>query len=280
MKFSDIPNTNINDIITNYEAILFDAYGVLINEYGVLPGAKLLIDHLNNIKKPYYIVTNDASRSVATSSEFYKALGLKITEEKIITAGSLIYRYFENNNLIGSQCRVLGTEDCFSYIADAGGVINQDEFEVLIIGASPDNYSFSDIEDLINKIFEILDQGKTISIILLNPDLLYPKTTNYVGIGAGSILLWLEKFVDIRYPNKSKLGITRLGKPYKEIFEEAFQRTKTMDMVMIGDQLQTDILGAVNFGIDSVLVYSGLTEENVLFSENIYPNFTLPGVNY
>ena len=96
MKFSDIPNTNINDIVTNYKAILFDAYGVLVNEYGVLPGAQLLIDHLNNIKKPYYIVTNDASRSVATSSEFYKGLGLKITEEKITQIAKQAKTFWES----------------------------------------------------------------------------------------------------------------------------------------------------------------------------------------
>ena len=44
MKVSNIPNTNIIYLIENYEALLFDAYGVLLNEFGVLPGAINLID--------------------------------------------------------------------------------------------------------------------------------------------------------------------------------------------------------------------------------------------
>ncbi|MBS96920.1 MAG: haloacid dehalogenase [SAR202 cluster bacterium] len=279
MKVSNIPNTNIIYLIENYEALLFDAYGVLLNEFGVLPGAINLIDKLNNTNKPYFILTNDASRSVPTSSNFYKSFGLEIPEEKIITAGSLIYPYFQENNLKGSKCRVIGTDDCFLYVADAGGIVSDDDFDVLIIGASPDNYTFSSIEDLVNNLFRMLDVKEKVSVVLLNPDLLYPKSTDYYGIGAGSILLWLESFVEVRYPGQSKLQITRLGKPFKEIYQEAFRRTKTMNMVMVGDQLQTDIVGANNFGIDSVLVHSGLTKNDTLTGQNIYPSYTLSSIN-
>ena len=148
-----------------------------------------------------------------------------------------------------------------------------------IIGASPDNYNFSSIEDLVNNLFSMLDVKEKVSVVLLNPDLLYPKSTDYYGIGAGSILLWLESFVEVRYPGQSKLQITRLGKPFKEIYQEAFRRTKTMNMVMVGDQLQTDIVGANNFGIDSVLVHSGLTKNDTLTGQDIYPSYTLSSIN-
>ena len=276
---SNIPKITINNLIKNYEVLLFDAYGVLVNEFGVLPGAITLIEKLNDTNKPYFILTNDASRSVSTSSIFYKSFGLDISDEKIITAGSLIYPYFEENKLKGSMCRVIGTDDCLAYVADAGGIISNNDFDVLIIAASPDNYTFSSIEDLVNNLFTILDKKDKVSVVLLNPDLLYPKTSDYYGIGAGSILLWLESFVEGRYPGKSKLQITRLGKPYKEIYQEAFRRTKTMNMVMVGDQLQTDIAGANNFGIDSVLVHSGLTKDDIFTGQSISPSFTLSSIN-
>ena len=68
---SNIPKITINNVIKNYEVLLFDAYGVLVNEFGVLPGAITLIEKLNDTNKPYFILTNDASRSVSTSSIFY-----------------------------------------------------------------------------------------------------------------------------------------------------------------------------------------------------------------
>jgi ribonucleotide monophosphatase NagD (HAD superfamily) len=49
-----------------------------------------------------------------------------------------------------------------------------------------------------------------------------------------------------------------LGKPHAPIFRKALERSGTRDMVMIGDQLETDIYGAVEFGLDAVLVNTGI----------------------
>lgn len=48
------------------------------------------------------------------------------------------------------------------------------------------------------------------------------------------------------------------GKPEVAIFEEAFERFGTRDAVMLGDRLDTDILGANRAGIRSVLVLTGI----------------------
>ena len=70
--------------------------------------------------------------------------------------------------------------------------------------------------------------------------------------------------------------IEYLGKPYNPIFEEAFHRVKHKKMVMIGDQLETDIKGAVHFGIDSVLIGTGITNlSNLSFHDGIRPTYLL-----
>jgi ribonucleotide monophosphatase NagD (HAD superfamily) len=51
----------------------------------------------------------------------------------------------------------------------------------------------------------------------------------------------------------------RPGKPNAPPFAEALRRSGTRDMVMLGDQLETDIRGANDFGFDSVLVTTGVT---------------------
>ena len=45
-----------------YDAVLLDAYGVLVDASGVLPHARAFIEALVAHDKPFYIVTNDASR--------------------------------------------------------------------------------------------------------------------------------------------------------------------------------------------------------------------------
>ena len=51
----------------------------------------------------------------------------------------------------------------------------------------------------------------------------------------------------------------KLGKPHPAIYQEAIRRSGTRDMVMIGDQLETDIRGSNNMGLDSALVTTGVT---------------------
>ena len=67
----------------------------------------------------------------------------------------------------------------------------------------------------------------------------------------------------LRYPQRPDLRFTRLGKPGPALFAEAERRAGTRDLVMLGDQLETDILGANRYGIDSVLVGGGVTVAGV-----------------
>ena len=97
MKFEQVPEIQIDDLIEIYDALLFDAYGVLINSSGPLPKSKPVIDKLNLIQKPYLILTNDSSRSIESSSKRYGEFGLDISIENIITSGSLIQNYFLKN---------------------------------------------------------------------------------------------------------------------------------------------------------------------------------------
>jgi len=55
------------------------------------------------------------------------------------------------------------------------------------------------------------------------------------------------------------LHFTRLGKPYEAIFAEAVRCSGTRNMVMLGNQLVADIQGARAFGLDAVLVGTGVT---------------------
>ena len=55
--------SNFKDIVTRYKAVFFDAYGVLKNHKGILPGIAQTFDFLEDQGIDYYIVTNDASRS-------------------------------------------------------------------------------------------------------------------------------------------------------------------------------------------------------------------------
>ncbi len=254
-----VPETDVAALMRRYDVLLFDAYGVLVHSAGALPGAAELVDRLNTAAKPYYILTNDASKLPATAAARYQGYGLAIDAERIITSGLLLERHFAAHHLAGARCVVLGTEDSRRYVSGAGGAIvgPRESFDVLVV-ADEFGYPFLEtVDQALSGLFRAIDRQHAIHLVLPNPDLIYPAPDGF-GIAAGSIALVFEAALRLRYPHRSDLRFTRLGKPHAAIFAEALRRAGTRNMVMVGDQLEADIGGAHDFGLDAVLVDTGI----------------------
>lgn len=277
-----VDNISIDTLLARYTVLLIDAYGVLVHTSGALPGAARLIERLNRTLKPYYILTNDASKLPATSAELFQRFGLAIPADRIITSGSLLADYFARHRLEGSSCVVLGPEDSARYVELAGGkvVAASDSFEVLVIGDESGYPFLETVDTVLSGLFRIIDSGADVHLVLPNPDLIYPKADQNFGIASGSIALILEAALQRRYPDRPELKFARLGKPHSAIFNEALKRSGTMNMVMIGDQLETDIKGAVEFGLDAVLVNSGVSNADLnAVDPSLLPTYYLDRLN-
>ncbi len=259
-----IPQTTFRELADRYSAILFDAYGVLAGSNSVAPEAPAAVELLHDMGKPYYVLTNDASALAETRAASYKSLGLPIDQSRIITSGSLLTGYFAQNNLAGSRCVALGPPDSLRYVESAGGcVVPYDaDFDALVIGDQA-GFPFLEAADtLLSALFRKIDAGRPPRLILPNPDLIYPEGDGF-GFASGSVALIFESALALRYPDRPDLRFTRLGKPHPAIFQEAFRRVGSMDMVMIGDQVETDIKGANDFGIASALINTGVSAYDV-----------------
>jgi len=256
-----LPETTIDRLVERYDVLLFDAYGVLVHTSGAMPGAADVIERLNQVKKPYFLLTNDASKLPETAARRYQGYGLAIAPERILASGALLTGYFENHNLKGASCVVLGPEDSLQYVRRAGGriVSAEDDFDVLVV-ADEAGYPFIETVDaVLTSLCGAIDHQRKVHLILPNPDLVYPKAGQGLGFAAGSIAGLFEAILNQRYPDRTDLRFIRLGKPEKHLFEEAFSRIRTRNMVMIGDQLATDIQGARQVGIDAVWIQTGVT---------------------
>ena len=255
---SPVPRVTLDDLIDRYSVILFDAYGVLAGSKSVVPGAPEAIDRLNDLSKPYYVLTNDASALPETTATRYARMGLSIDVDRIITSGSLLTRHFQESGLTGSRCVVLGTDDSVSYVDAAGGdvVSYVQEFDTLVLADQSWPHFLETANGVLTALFNKIDEGRGISLILPNPDLIYPDGDGF-GFASGTAAMMFESALALRYPGRSDLRFTRLGKPHAAMFEEALRHSGTMDMVMIGDTPETDIRGANAFGITSVLVETG-----------------------
>ena len=257
-----LPKITIEALIERYAVLLLDAYGVLVDDSGALAGAAELIRMLNRTAKPYYLLTNDASKLPQTAAARFQSYGLEIAPDRIITSGGLLKNYFKTQNLRGARCVVMGPDDSAKYVVDAGGKVVPpvNGFDAVVIGDEAGFPFVETVDTVLTELFRKVQRREKFHMVLPNPDLIYPKADRGVGIASGSIALIIEAALQLRYPGRPNLRFARLGKPHAAIFQEALGRSGTKDMVMIGDQLETDIRGAKAFGLDSVLVDTGIAD--------------------
>jgi len=266
--------TTIDELIARYDALLLDAYGVLVRHTGAMPDAAELLAHLGRIGKAFFIVTNDASKLPQTSAARYQSFGLPIEPDHMITSGQLIAQA----GIDGARCMVLGTPDTAAYVTAAGGVVvAPDEtarYDAVIVGDDA-GYPFLDTLDVaLTALYRHFDRGDDVRLILPNPDVIYPKGENSYGFTAGGAAMLLEAGLARRYPTRT-LAFERLGKPFPPIFAEARRRAGTDRLVMIGDQLETDIAGAAAAGIDSALLTTGISVWEERADDGVRPTYLL-----
>jgi HAD superfamily hydrolase (TIGR01459 family) len=249
--------TTIGALLDRYDGVLLDAYGVLVDAQGILPGAAALLAEIRRRAMPFAIVTNDASRSLATWSARFARYGADVAPERVVTSGSLLPSYFREHGLVGARTCVLGTDDSVAYVLEGGGVPVALEpgmaIDALAVCDDSGTPFVDGIELAFSAVVRAIQAGRPPALVLPNPDLVYPKAPGEYGFTAGSMALLIEAALARRFPGRD-LRFVQLGKPGPRLFAEAQRRLGGVRVVMIGDQLETDIAGARAAGIDAALL--------------------------
>jgi HAD superfamily hydrolase (TIGR01450 family) len=253
---------NFKSIIDKYKVVFFDSFGVIKNYEGILPGIEKTFKYLEAQGKDYYIVTNDASRGPQQLAESFHRGGLDIINaDKIVSSGMLTKEYLDLKVKDGIVA-YLGTPNSAHYIERSGlqtlpvsqiDNSNIDKVNALIF---LDDEGFDWAADL-NKAVNLI-RKRTIPVIVANTDRAYPLTVSDVSIAIGGIAAMVESVVGKQF--------IRFGKPDSQMFMFAYDLVRAKmpiqksEIVMIGDTLNTDILGGNKFGLDTVLVLTGNTQ--------------------
>jgi HAD superfamily hydrolase (TIGR01450 family) len=273
----DVPETSIAGLLDRYDAFLLDAYGVLVTASGAIPGAPAFVQALNDSGKPYFVLTNDASKLPETGAARYRGFGVPLVPERIITSGTLLAAYFAEHRLAGARCVVIGPADSARYVEFVGGEVVPagSDFEVLVVGDETGFPFLETVDATLSALIRRLDRGDPVHLVLPNPDLIFPRGLDHFGIAAGSVAMLFEAALQLRYPDRPQLRFARLGKPHAPIFEEGLRRCGTRNAVMIGDTLETDIRGANRCGIDSVLLHTGVTRPQLSTFDGVRPTYLM-----
>lgn len=276
--------SKFKEIALQYKVIFFDAYGVLKNHKGMLPGIKEMLIFLQENKIDFYVLTNDASRSPELLVKSYHNAGItEITEHKIISSGMLAREYIQNK-VIKGRIAYLGTNASAHYIQKEGletvsikdlDIDNCSDISALVF-LDDEGYDWN--YDL-NKTLNLL-RKQPIPVIVANTDGTYPVAKKDVAISVGAIADMLEIL--------ARKTFIRFGKPDSQIFNFAYDwamledRVRKNQILMVGDSLTTDIIGGNKFGIDTCLVLSGNTlpesYELMINSLGIIPDYICESV--
>ncbi len=262
-----------------FKAVFLDSYGVLKNYKGLIEGVQNSIDVLRSQNKAIRILTNDASRSQEQQAESFTRIGLQgIDASEIITSG-MMARDFLLQKINSGKIAYLGTENSADYILQSGlehiavSDINMNDANEISAFVFLDDEGFDwnyDINKTINLLRKI-----NIPVIVANSDKIYPVSKNDVAIATGGIAKLVESILNKKF--------IHFGKPDTQMFIYAFEDLNRQsnyvreDILMVGDNLNTDILGGNKFGVKTALVLSGNTRADTvdlqIEASGIIPDF-------
>ncbi len=273
------PLVNSATLVELYDFFLLDAYGVLVHDTGAIDGAQRFLEGISHADKDFLVVTNDASRLPSTVAKRFAEYGLAVRAEQVLTSGSLLAPFFASRDLAGARCMVLGPEDSFEYVRRAGGVPIAPSldatFDALVICDDAGFPFLESMDAILSNLFRHYDRGDSPLLILPNPDLLYPKGGGAYGYTSGAAAMLIEAALTQRYP-KENANFVRLGKPFGPMFREVKRLSPSEKMIMVGDQIETDIIGARAAGIDAALVDTGIAKwETTMVLESRAPTYRL-----
>lgn len=245
-----------------YDAILFDAIGVLISENEALPGAADILARLNVSGQPYYIVTNISSGSDETIFARLRDAGLPIPAvDRIVSAGGVArHRVLEElaaGRLVSYVGSAQAAHDIFGKLTNLHRADTVETFDTLVV-LDDEGFDFKRAADNILSTFQrrLIETGEMPRIIAANADIIYPGKNGTLVFGPGIIEPMVQ--AGLAPFGAPPISVEIMGKPGRAIFEECIARAGTYRLLMVGDQVDTDIKGAKAAGLDALLVTTGL----------------------
>lgn len=241
----------LNKIYSSFDIFFVDLWGVIHN--GVQCYSEAL-KALKNIKKNKKIILiSNAPRPNYDVQKFLKKINFnKSFYHLLITSGDVTRAYLKNNykNKLFYHLGPKRDESLFSNLSLKKTSLNKADF-VICTGVNNN-------KDSIKKYYSILKKinNRKLKMICANPDLIVHRG-NTVEYCAGSIAKLYEKMGG---------KVQYFGKPYKHFYEYIFNILKKKykknimkrKILAIGDNLNTDILGANNFNVKNLFIAGGI----------------------
>jgi NagD protein len=243
-----------------YKGIIFDINGVLEYQGKVYPQAIELIRYLRNKGILLRVLSNSTLRSQKGCANKLNALGFDFQEKEMITASYATANYLKT--LSPGACWIMLEGEGLNEFKDIR--LSQKDPEYIVVGDYRDGFNFQNL----NKALQFLLKGsKLIAMIPEMVDSSFKETE--LTVGAYARMLELASGQEAVY----------IGKPSRYAFDMCLQTMPIpkSQVIMVGDRLHTDILGAKNSGLDSILLKTGEFKASDL-KEELQPTYCFDSI--
>ncbi len=267
---------NKSIVLDNLGGLIIDMDGVLWHGKQAMDGLEAFFELLRGRQLPFVLATNNASLTQQQYIEKLKEMGVSVTAEEVLTS-SMATATFLKENLPADKKRVfvIGEEGLKKPLQDQGFVLT----DLYQVNQPAKGITGEGADIVVSGLDRTLSWDKLATATLniragaafyaTNADTTLPTELGEV-MGNGGVLAALEAATGVRP--------VCIGKPEPILYQQALKilGTDEANTIAIGDRLNTDILGAVNAGIRSIMVLTGVSTEADLQDVDYQPTWLLP----
>ncbi len=221
------------------------------------------------------LATNNATKTPETYVARLAGMGVRVMARQVVGAAEATASYVQRHYPTDVTVFMIGEAGLYEMLRRYGvTVVNPPgapyqwtgrPADLVVVGLSR-HVTYQELADATRH----LEHGA--AFIGTNPDTSLP-TEEGLRPGAGALLAALEATT-----GRSPLII---GKPHPALLHEALRRLggRPEDSAMVGDRLETDILGAQQVGLPAILVLTGVTRPADLATSPIQPDAVYPDIH-
>ncbi len=245
------------------QGYLIDMDGVIYRGSQLIPGADRFIQLLRKKNIPYLFLTNNSQRTRRDIATKLQRMGIDTDAAHIFTCAVATARFLAMQKPNGT-----------AFVIGEGGLLNSlHSAHYAIVDQDPDYVVVGEGRTLT---FEMVERGVRMvkdgaKLVATNMD---PHAPTEEGLkpGCGAIVSMLEKATGTK--------AFSVGKPSPVMMRMARKEfgLRTAEVTVIGDTMDTDILGGVQMGYRTILVLSGGTKREDLVNFAYQPDLVVDSI--
>lgn len=218
--------------------VLLDLSGVLYVGDKPLPGAIEAVQRLTAAGLPVRYITNTTRKISVSILQQLANMKFHVRAEELFTAPIAAKDYLKRNNLVPYLLIHPDLEAEFTEYKKSAHI------NAVLVGDAGDGFTY----DKMNTAFRLIRDGATFLALGVNR---YFKDESQFSLDAGPFVRALEFATGQQ--------ATVIGKPSVEFYQSAINtmHCKPEEVVMVGDDVEADVIGAVNAGLHGLLVRTG-----------------------